>query len=74
MTDYVYYLQFVGNILIAVAYIFGALALLFPDGPQMFQPNVALGIILLTTGLFGSPYSTFFKKKDDEAVNLLEGK
>lgn len=53
-------LQQIANILLAVVYIFGGLSLLFPE-PQVIQPMVAVGIALVATGLFGSPYCNVIK-------------
>jgi len=73
MKDVVYNLQLVGNLLLAVMYVFGGLALLLPNGPQIVQPMVALGVALLATGLFGSPYSTYFKKHEEPPCEPKRG-
>jgi hypothetical protein len=56
----VYYLVWIGNFLLAIWYTLGGLTVLFP-GVSILPNNlgiVALGTLLLATGLFGSPYCT----------------
>jgi hypothetical protein len=75
MKDAAYNLQFVGNVLLAVMYIFGGLAFLFPNESPIVQPfgPVALGIVLLATGIFGSPYSTYLKKHEEPPCEPKRG-
>ena len=66
MTAYTHALQSAGNFLLAVMYVLGGLVFLFPNTSSVIQPfgTVALGIALLATGIFGSPYSTYFKYEE----------
>ena len=56
------YLVKIGNILLAVVYVFGALITLFPT-QQTIIPHefgyLSIGVLLLSTSLFGSPYYKF---------------
>ena len=53
------YLAKIGNILLAVVYIFGALIILFPTQETIIPHEfgyLSVGVLLLSTSLFGSPY------------------
>jgi hypothetical protein len=66
MTNIIYYLQSIVNVLLSITYILGGLVFLFPNKLSIIQPPfdmVAIGIVLFTTGIFGSPYCTFYKKE-----------
>jgi hypothetical protein len=70
-----YTLQSAGNILLAVVYVLGALTFLFPNASQIVQPfgTLAVGVALLTTGLFGSPYYTHFENDEEPPCEPKRG-
>jgi len=64
-----YNFQVIVNLLISILYIFGGLTFIFPNEPPIIQScdTIAIGIALLTTGIFGSPYLTLFEIDDTES-------
>jgi hypothetical protein len=70
-----YYLQYVVNLLLAVLYIFGGLALLIPNTSQIVDSigyKMPLGIALLAFAFFGSPFCQMFVKEPEESLIMPE--
>ena len=66
MKDLKYYVQLCVTVALGICYVFGGLYLLFPNGNYVITSlgAPAVGIMLLITGLFGSPYPTLFKTEE----------